>query len=572
MTLGEFNKNVERLKIASESYYNTEYTTMTDNEYDVLVNKCREYDKENKINNPFLNMQVGFEINGKAVVKHIKRMYSQKDIFTIEEAEMWMDKKRTDVFYLEPKLDGCSCNLLYVNGKLKSVATRGDGFIGQDITYLADGINGIPKSIPYTEQIEIRGELLISFKNFAKFEDIFKNPRNMVAGSLSLLDVEEFKTRCIDFIPWGFGFNKLKINKSEYKAHFQKLGFKITMFNTTTVSDGSKSLKGIYKNLVKLVNRNEKTSSGVPYLLDGLMVYINKHEEQSFYGYASRFPLYSMAFKLPAKEVSTILTGIEYNIGRNGNLSIVGILEPVELLGTTVSRATLHNMNYIAKKDIRIGDKVIVYKAGDIVPAVKESFTNTRTGDEKIIKIKKCPFCKEHLNDVKGILNCSNVICSGIIKSKLKFAVSKKCLNLQGIGDEFINKAVDRLNITHVADFYNTSRIEILVAINTLFKKGSLEDEQFISTLVKNKNHFEKATKYYDIIGTIKNKPFSLILESFSLPNVGAATCLRFENLEIDNIDKLIDYLNKNQTPANKRILDIIDDKTINFFKEKRKK
>ena len=229
-------------------------------------------------------------------------------------------------------------------------------------------------------------------------------------------------------------------------------------------------------------------------------------------------------------------------------------------------------MNYIAKKDIRIGDKVIVYKAGDIVPAVKESFTNTRTGDEKIIKIKKCPFCKEHLNDVKGILNCSNVICSGIIKSKLKFAVSKKCLNLQGIGDEFINKAVDRLNITHVADFYNMSKAEILSAIDTTFKNYVLKDSEYTYTSVRNKKYIEKATMYFNVLMSIKNKPFSLILESFSLPNVGAATCLRFENLEIDNIDKLIDYLNKNQTPANKRILDIIDDKTINFFKEKRKK
>ena len=567
MTLEEFNRNVERLKIASESYYNTEYTTMTDNEYDILVNLCREYDKEHKINDPFLNLQVGFEINGKAVVKHIKRMYSQKDIFTLEEAELWMDKKRTDVFYLEPKLDGCSCNLLYVNGSLKSVATRGDGFIGQDITHLAEGINGIPKTIPYTEQIEIRGELLISFKNFAKFEDTFKNPRNMVAGSLSLLDIEEFKTRCIDFIPWGFGFTKLKMNKSEYKAFFQKLGFKISMFNTHIVSDSSKSLKGIYKNLIKLVNRNEKTSSGVPYPLDGLMVYINKHEEQSFYGYASRFPLYSMAFKFPAKEVSTKLTGVEYNIGRNGNLSIVGLLEPVELLGTTVSRATLHNFNYIKKKDIRIGDKVIVYKAGDIVPAVKESFINIRTGNEKVIKINKCPYCKEPLNDLKGILNCSNTICSGIIKSKLKFAVSKKCLNLENIGDEFINKVVERLNITHVADFYNISKIEILVAINTLFKKCSLEDEELISTLMKNKNHLEKATKYFNIIKTIKNKPFSLILESLSLPNVGSATCLRFENLGISNIDKLLEYLNSNQNSFNKRILEVLDKKTIKFLK-----
>lgn len=567
MTLEEFNRNVERLKIASESYYNTEYTTMTDNEYDILVNLCREYDKEHKINDPFLNLQVGFEINGKAVVKHIKRMYSQKDIFTLEEAELWMDKKRTDVFYLEPKLDGCSCNLLYVNGSLKSVATRGDGFIGQDITHLAEGINGIPKTIPYTEQIEIRGELLISFKNFAKFEDTFKNPRNMVAGSLSLLDIEEFKTRCIDFIPWGFGFTKLKMNKSEYKAFFQKLGFKISMFNTHIVSDSSKSLKGIYKNLIKLVNRNEKTSSGVPYPLDGLMVYINKHEEQSFYGYANRFPLYSMAFKFPAKEVSTKLTGVEYNIGRNGNLSIVGLLEPVELLGTTVSRATLHNFNYIKKKDIRIGDKVIVYKAGDIVPAVKESFINIRTGNEKVIKINKCPYCKEPLNDLKGILNCSNAICSGIIKSKLKFAVSKKCLNLENIGDEFINKAVERLNITHVVDFYNISKIEILVAINTLFKKCSLEDEQLISTLMKNKNHLEKATKYFNIIKTIKNKPFSLILESLSLPNVGSATCLRFENLGLSNIDKLLEYLNSNQNSFNKRILEVLDKKTIKFLK-----
>lgn len=229
-------------------------------------------------------------------------------------------------------------------------------------------------------------------------------------------------------------------------------------------------------------------------------------------------------------------------------------------------------MNYIAKKDIRIGDKVIVYKAGDSVPAVKESFINARTGDEKIIKIKKCPFCKEPLNDVKGILNCSNNICSGIIKSKLKFAVSKKCLNLQGIGDEFINKAVDRLNITHVADFFKMDIAEILSTIDTTFKNYVLKDSEYTYTSVRNKKYIEKATRYFNVLGSIKNKPFSLILESFSLPNVGAATCLRFENLEIDNIDKLIDYLNKNQTPANKRILDILDNKTINFFKEKRKK
>lgn len=543
MTKEEFDNSLSKLKLASECYYNTDATIMTDAEYDVLIRKCREYASENNIKEDFLNSDVGFEVNGKQVVKHIKRMYSQKDIFNLKDMLTWVDKKKTKIFYTEPKLDGCSANLIYVGGKLKSIASRGDGNIGLDLTHLKDVIIGIPDTIALDEQIEIRGELIITYKNFLEFEDKFKNPRNMVAGSLSLLDVEEFKKRNIEFIPWGLGFTKRKMNKSELKPFLTKLGFR-PMPYTNTISDIS-DINHNYKEIIKASKENSLTAKGKPlldYPVDGMMVYINKHEEQSFYGYSNKFPLYSAAFKFPATETSTKLLGVDFNIGRDGRLTITGVLEPVELLGTTVSRATLHNLNYIITRDIRIGDKVIVYKAGDIVPAIKEPFINVRSGDEKIIKINKCPYCKTELDNNKGMLSCKNNECSGIIKSKLKFAVSKKCLNLDGIGDSFIEKMVDCYNIKHVADFYRLDSMSIFSALNP---RMNLVDD-VIRLEKRFKDKFTKAEEYYKTIQRIKNKPFTLVLESFSLPTIGNATCLRLEKLEITSMDDLSNYLDRN--------------------------
>lgn len=564
----EFDKYLAKLKIASDYYYNGSDTIMSDSEYDTLISLCRNYAKENNIEDDFLN-SVGMKINGKSVIKHINRMYSQKDIFTIEEALVWANKKKSKVFYLEPKLDGCSCNLLYVNGKLKSIATRGDGLVGQDITYLKDSILNIPLTISHTEQIEIRGELVISFKNFLNFQDSFKNPRNMVAGSLSLLDTEEFKKRSIEFIPWGLGFNRSKMNKSELKPFFSKLGFKPIPY-TKIISELSE-INTYYKKMIKERNINslstDKKKIEIDYPIDGMMIYINKHEEQSFYGYGTRFPLFSIAFKFPAKEVSTKLLGVDYNIGRNGNLSITGILEPIELLGTTVSRATLHNLNYINKKDIKIGDNVIVYKAGDIIPAIKEPFILSRDGSEKTIKITKCPYCKSVLNNKDTILNCSNIDCTGILKSKLKFAVSKKCLNLLNIGDEFINKVVDSGYVKDVVDFYKLDSYTILKILRP--QLGKLEDKDFIKEIGNNKYSKDvlKADVIYNTILSIYKKPFSVILESFSLPGLGTASCKRLESIGILNITDYIGYLNNNLNANNKRILETINNKIISNLK-----
>lgn len=553
----KFDNNVSLLKFASECYYNGSETIMTDSEYDKLLLETRELSEKYNFKDDFLIKNIGMVINDKPVLNHIKKMYSQKDIFEVDKAIEWCKKKRTKIFYTEPKLDGCSANLIYKDGKLTSVATRGNGLIGQDITMLSDGIINLPKNIEYKDLIEIRGELIMSFKNFDKFKDEFKNPRNLVSGSTSLLDVEKFKERNIEFIPWGLGFTRLKMNKSELKPFFTKLGFK-GMPKTAIVSEPN-SIVGIYKSFIKERDKFD-------YPIDGLMIYLNKHEEQAFYSYSDRFPLYSIALKFPAKEVSTILTNVEFNIGRNGNLSIVGVLEPVELLGSTVSKATLHNLNYIKNKDIKIGDKVIIYKAGDIVPAVKESFKNIRTGNEKSIKISKCPYCKNILEDNKGILKCTNVNCSGILKSKLKYAVSKKCLNLQGIGDEFINKMVDNNAVRSIVGFYELDSDSILSALNPKLYK--LTDKELTDAIKSNKyaKEIEKAKKYEKVIQSIKSKPFSLLLESFSITGLATATCLKLENKGIFTIDELIKYLKDNDNHINRNILSQIDEDIVKYL------
>ena len=562
MELIEFNKNIELLKRAAYCYYNTGNEIMTDSEYDILYHKCLNFAKDNNIKNDFLTQQVGFVINGKNVIKHKTRMYSQKDIFNIEDAMTWVSKKRTKVFYLEPKLDGCSLNLFYNDGKLTSAATRGDGYVGQDVTHMVPYFTGIPLTIDYKETIEIRGELLMSFKDFERYKDTFRNPRNLVAGTLNLLDVTEVKNRNITFIPWGLGFNKLRMNKSEIKPFLSKLKFK-PIFGTTIVSDNFNVISKTYSTFIK--NRDK-----LDYPIDGMMIYINKHEDQVFYSYADKFPLFSIALKFPAKEVSTKLLSVEYNIGRNGNLSIVGIIEPVDLLGSTVSRATLHNMNFIASKDIKINDRVIVYKAGDIVPAIKSSYTDERDGTEKTIKISKCPYCKEKLNDNKGILNCINIDCSGILKAKLKYAVSKKCLNLESIGDEFINKAVVSGHVSGIVDFYNLSAVTILSIFNPklhLSSDGEIDNAKKGS---KYNKEIEKAERFERTIKTIKNKPFSLLLESLSINGLGKATCFRIEERGIVDIEMYLTYLNENPNANNKKVLvELENSKIINYLKNK---
>lgn len=524
----KIDKLRNQIKKYNEAYYQKDSPLVDDATFDKLYRELKEleekypdYKPEEKLTN-----KVSGERSKKFKEhKHTYRLYSLDNSNNLEELRKWVEKTVKDLgetrkvsFVAELKIDGLACALTYKNGQLEIGSTRGDGFVGEDITKNLLTISNIPQKLPQPLDIDVRGEVYMPISSFEKLneqqtlnnEKLFANPRNAASGSLRQLDSEITKKRNLKF----FSYAAIIESQNDIKTHYetldllQSLGF--------SVNSNKKLCKNV-EEIIGFCNFWENERFKLDYATDGIVIKVNELNFEEDLGYTSRAPKWATAYKFPPEKVWTKLVNIEYNIGKTGAITPVAIMQPVSLGGTIVKRASLHNFDEIKRLDLAIGDKVLVKKAAEIIPKVVEA---KHTDDMKPIKLpQKCPSCDSLLNKPENEVNfyCSNILCPSQIVAKLEFFASKSGMDIDGMGSQIVRQLFNLGLIKTFDDFYK------------------LEYDDFLKlNLVKEKT----ATNLLNAINKSKNTTLAKFLTALSIKHVGKETALLISN-DFNTLDKL---------------------------------
>ncbi|ACM93636.1 DNA ligase, NAD-dependent [Nautilia profundicola AmH] len=460
----DYKKAVDTLKKWAYYYYVLDNPLVTDEEYDKLYHEVEEYEKKHpdKIDPTSPTQRVGdVVLEGFEKAKHLSRMWSMEDVFNEKDFLDWVGRVKRILghenfsFYIEPKFDGASLNLIYENGKLIRAETRGDGEIGEDVTLNAKTINSIPLEIKEKSLIEIRGEVVIKKDDFDKLneerlkngEPTFANPRNAAAGSLRQLDPKITAKRPLIFYPWGVGVNSLNYERySELMDYIYSLGFK------------EPPKRGVCKDIPCVEKKYDefvKLRDSFEVMLDGMVVKIDEIKYHDILGYTQKYPRWMVAYKFPAIEKETIIEDVIVQVGRTGVLTPVAVLKPVEIGGVIVERATLHNFDEIERMDIRIGDHVIVIRSGDVIPKITKVLTWKRKGDEKPIpRPTHCPVCGAEVLDEGALIKCQNLSCPARVVNTIIYFASKNCLDIEGLGESVAKLLYEHGLVKDVTDLF----------------------------------------------------------------------------------------------------------------------
>ena len=463
MNINDYKEKIEILKKWAYQYYVLDEPIASDEEYDKLYRVIKEFEE----NNPELADESspvkrvgGFVLDGFEKAPHLSRMWSQEDVFDFEELKNWIERaKKVEsniTFFCEPKFDGASLNLIYENGLLKKAITRGDGTVGEDVTNNIKTIHSIPLTINYLKLIEIRGEIVIKKDDFEKIneerqnnnEPLFANPRNAAAGSLRQLDPKITAKRKLFFYPWGVGKNSLDFASAWDLMNFvRSLGFlSPPMMSKCQNAD---EIEIFYQSLLSA--REE-----IAMMLDGMVVKVDEINAQVDLGFTVKHPKWSCAYKFPAIEKTTFLRDVILQIGRTGVVTPVAVVDPVDIEGVKVERATLHNFDEIARKDLRLGDTVIIIRSGDVIPKIIKVIKERRNGTEQeIIRPKSCPDCGSELLVEDILIKCQNLECQSRVVNSIIYFASKNCLNIDGLGNKIVELLYNEGKIKDILDLYS---------------------------------------------------------------------------------------------------------------------
>ena len=480
MNKQEYLQSIEDLNLYAHHYYVLDDPITTDEVYDKLYHAVVEYEENNPHdileNSP--TQRVGDVVSeGFEKAKHLSRMWSLEDVFDSEGLAAWLKKTykldENISFYCEPKFDGASLNLVYENGKLAQGITRGDGVEGELITQNVKTIKSIPLFINHKQRIEIRGEVVIFKDEFEKInqqrlqndEAVFANPRNAAAGSLRQLDSSVTAARNLVFLPYGVGENSLEFKLlSDMMEYIYSLGFRKPP--ERAVCEGYDEIESIYKQMV-----HDRESYSM--MLDGMVVKVNQIAAQIDMGYTVKVPRFSVAYKFPAIEKITTVKDIILQVGRTGAVTPVAVVEPTDIEGVVVERATLHNFDEIQRKDIRLDDKVIILRSGDVIPKIVKVLTHERDGTElEYIKPSECPICKSELLDEGVLLKCQNLSCEARVVNSIIYFASKPCLNIDGLGNKIVEALFHSGLVKSVVDLFDLT-LEKLLTLEGFKEKKS---------------------------------------------------------------------------------------------------
>lgn len=518
------------LNYHNRKYYIEDSPEIEDYEYDALMRELRNL--EEKYPDLLLDSSPsqrvgGAPVSGFAKVTHTVQMGSLQDVFSYEQIEDFVNRIKSEIedpkFTVEPKIDGLSVSLEYKNGKLICGSTRGDGFVGEDVTSNIKTIGSIPlvidNDIPL---LEVRGEVYMPKNVFFDIvhemellgEQPFKNPRNAAAGSLRQKDPKIAAKRRLDI----FVFNVQQANGFEFKSHKESLdklydlGFKVIP-KYTVVST--------FEEIISCIENLGNDRYNLPYDIDGVVIKLDDIALREQIGYTSKVPKWAVAYKFPPEEKVTRLIDIEVNVGRTGVITPVAVFDPVLLAGTSVSRATLHNQDFINERSISIGDDIIVRKAGDIIPEVLGVERKNSSDTDVYTLPENCPVCGARAIRIDGesALRCPNSSCPAQVLRSIIYFASKPAMNIDGFGPAVAEALYQNGLISSIADIYKLSIDDVLTLDG--FKEKS-------------------ATKLIDSIVKSKNNSLDRLLCGLGIKNIGQASakllCDRFGDL--DNILK----------------------------------
>ena len=462
MTDKNYLEKIEILKKWSHAYYVDDNPIATDEEYDKLYHEILDYERENpdKALEDSPTKRVGGVVRDEfSKAKHIKRMWSMEDVFTPEEVQEWLDRVVKNVgeceYFCEPKFDGASMNLLYENGKLLRAITRGDGVVGEEVTDNVRTIRSVPLTIDYEGLIEIRGEVVIRKDDFEVInkerldegEQPFANPRNAAAGSLRQLDSSVTAKRRLVFYPWGLGENSLTQSRLSEKMDFVYA----QGFLKPPYSKDCNTIEEIEVFYHFLISKRDE----IPMMMDGMVIKVDDIAKEEELGYTVKFPKWMCAYKFPAIEKVTKIEAITLQVGRTGVITPVAEIEPVNIEGAMVSRATLHNFDEIERKDIRIGDFVIIIRSGDVIPKIIKVLEERRTGNEvPVQRPTHCPTCNSELLDEGTLIKCQNLDCPDRVVNSIIHFAKKGCMNIDGLGAKIVEILVKEKIIKDILDLY----------------------------------------------------------------------------------------------------------------------
>lgn len=489
---------IDKINYHSDKYYNQDTPEISDFEYDMMMKELIKLEAENpefkRVDSPS-NRVGGMALDKFDQVTHKNPMLSLSNAYSAEDLRDFDRRVREmtdgDIEYVvEFKIDGLSVGITYENGEFKSAATRGNGIIGEDISKNAMTIKSVPLKIDDKREIIVRGEVYISKENFEKVNEyqeehdlqVFANPRNLAAGSLRQLDSKLTAKRPLDI----FVFNLENINElegidthSDSLEYLKKQGF--------SVSENYKICKSIDE-VIEFIEYWTENRGNLKFDIDGMVVKVNNIEQRNEMGFTAKSPRWAIAYKFPAERKKSKILDIEVEVGRTGTITPTAILEPVRLAGTSVSRATLHNEDFIREKDIKLFDHVIVQKAGDIIPQIVEVVKEDRTGEEKdFVMPSVCPECGEPTVRLEGeaAVKCINISCPAQIRRGMIHFVSREAMDIDGMGESIITLFLKEGLIKDVSDIYYLKKEQIV----PLERMGEKSADNLIKAIEKSKSN-----------------------------------------------------------------------------------
>ena len=514
MTKSEIEILRDKINRANYEYYIMDNPSISDFEYDELFTKLKKIEEENPslITPDSPTQRVGGISEKFHEYKHKYRLYSLDNTYNEEELIKWYERVTKECgeqqeLVCELKIDGLAMALSYENGIFTRGVTRGDGIVGEDITNNLKTVRAIPLKLFEPVNIDVRGEVYMPKNSFEKLneenlkngEKLFANPRNAASGSIRQLDSTITAKRDLSF----FTYTVIIEGESKIKTHWdalqyiKKLGFKVNP-NIQLVKD--------IKGAIEYCKEWENKRFELGYATDGVVIKVNNLSCQQEMGYTARAPKWATAFKFPPEEITTTLKSIEWGVGKTGAVTPVAILAPVLLAGSTVSRASLHNLDEIRRLDVRIGDKVLIKKAAEIIPKVIKVVDDDTHVKRPIYEMDMhCPDCKSPLEIREGEVNlyCSNPNCPSVVLAKLEYWASKEAMDIDFVGPSLIEQLYNRKMVLNPADFYKLTRQDLMQL--DLIKEKSAEN---IFTSIENS----------------KTRPLSRFITALSIRHVGKET------------------------------------------------
>ncbi|MCQ4970294.1 NAD-dependent DNA ligase LigA [Lactococcus lactis] len=561
----------EKLNQYAYEYYTLDEPSVEDSEYDRLYQELVKLEAENpqltRADSP-THRTGGVILDGFVKFRHPYNLYSLGDVFSREELAVWEERVRKEIanpeYICELKIDGLSLSLYYENGFLVTAATRGDGTTGENITENVKRIKDVPLKLKDAIDIVVRGEAYLPRKNFAKLNKErelegaapFANPRNAAAGTLRQLDTKIVAKRGLATFLYQEASPATNDTQEEVLEYFEELGFQV---------NPERKFARNMDEIWEFIEEATRLRDELPYDIDGVVVKVNNLAEQEELGFTVKAPRWAIAYKFPAEQAETEILSVDWTVGRTGVVTPTANMIPVLLAQTTVARATLHNVDYIEEKDIRIGDHVLIYKAGDIIPKVGKVLLDKRPEGLESLEIPtECPECGSELIHFEDevALRCVNPLCPAQIREKLIHFASRDAMNIVGLGPSVISQLFDKKLVADVADLYQLTIEDLL----TLDKVKETLAQKIVSAIAQSRENSAEKLLFGLGIRHVGGKAAKLLMERFA--NLRALSKATEEEIsEIPSLGGVIAtaVVSYFETDGAKILLDELENAGVNF-------